>query len=120
MRLIPVLLLALAAALPAAADTVVLPAAADTTIYGNFDDSGNGLGQWIFTSMTNTGAIRRALIRFDFSRLPPGSVIQSVSLRLGLSRGGGSNPPSACTRSPRNGPKAARTPRARKARRISP
>lgn len=92
MRLIPLVLLLTLAALPAAADTAVLPAAADTTIYGNFDDSGNGGGEWFFAGITNTGAIRRALIRFDFSALPPGTQIQSVSLRLGLSRGNGSSP----------------------------
>lgn len=92
MRLIPLVMLLTLAALPAAADTVVLPAAADTTIYENFDDSGNGSGEWFFAGVTNTGAIRRALIRFDLSALPPGTQIQSVSLRLGLSRGNGSNP----------------------------
>lgn len=90
-RLVPVLLLLLAP-LPAGADTVTLPAAADTTVYENFDDSGNGTGEWIFTSRTNTGALRRALIRFDLSGIPPGAIIESVSLRLALSRGGGTTP----------------------------
>jgi hypothetical protein len=92
MRLIPLLLLPLLAALPAAADTVVLPAAADTTIYENFDDSGNGGGEWFFAGITNTAAIRRGLIRFDLSVLPPGTQIQGVALRLGLSRGNGTGP----------------------------
>lgn len=90
--LLLVLLLASLEARSAAAETATLSAAADTTLYENFDDSGNGSGEWFFVSRTNTGAIRRALIRFDLSGIPPGATIESVSLRLALSRGGGANP----------------------------
>lgn len=92
MRRISSILLALACALPCGAETVTLPAAADSTIYENFSDSGNGTGEWIFTSVTNTGAIRRALIRFDLSGIPPGSQIESATLKMKVSRGQGASP----------------------------
>lgn len=94
-RFIPSLLLlssVLAIALPCGADTAILTAAADTTLYENFDDSGNGSGEFFFTSRTSSGAIRRGLIRFDLEGIPPGAQIKSVSLRLGLSRGQGTSP----------------------------
>jgi FtsP/CotA-like multicopper oxidase with cupredoxin domain len=82
-----VLLAALAP--PAFADTAILAAAADTTLYQTENitaDAGNGSGDWIFAGVTKVGLKRRALIRFDFSSLPAGATIDSVQLRLNVSK----------------------------------
>jgi len=83
--------LALACAATASqADTLVLPASADSTVYQGAEDSSNGAGDYLFTSVTNNNLFFRTVLRFDLSSIPPGSQIQSVSLQLYLSRFGGS------------------------------
>jgi len=60
----------------------------DTTIYEGFDtfddfeDNSNGGGQNLFAGSTNVGYSRRALIEFDLSEIPAGSVILAASLEL--------------------------------------
>lgn len=71
----------------ACADTVTLPAAKDNTLYQ--DDLGllsNGAGSYFFAGVNGNGEIRRGLIAFDLSSIPPAAVISSASLRLRLSR----------------------------------
>lgn len=69
--------------------TVTLPTVADAAIYE--DEAGvtaNSLGQYLFVGQSEfiTSNFRRSLLRFDFSTIPAGSTIDSVSLTLRLSR----------------------------------
>jgi len=87
-----ILLAALMAARPAAAVavTIAIPASKDNTLY--FDPTGslsNGAGQLFFAGRTSTftNAVRRAVIAFDIAgNVPAGSTIDSVSLRLHVTR----------------------------------
>ncbi len=70
-------------------DVIVLDAVADATMYSSNDTGGNGSGEFFFAGRTNVATLRRALIRFDVvASIPVGSVIESVELRLYMSRGG--------------------------------
>lgn len=76
----------LAAQCMAAADSVSLTAARDTSIYS--DNTSNADGGGVSFIVGTTGAtgnpVRRGLLFFDFSSIPLGAVIQSVSLKLTL------------------------------------
>ncbi len=86
--------IALALALPAAAalaDTATIGASKDNTlIEGAGGFLSNGAGSYMFAGVTNqpTGdATRRAILAFDIaSAVPAGATINSVSLRLYMSR----------------------------------
>jgi hypothetical protein len=69
------------------ADTVSLEPSKDNTL---FEDSGgglsNGAGERLLSGRTGEPNNRRALIAFDFSSLPAGSIISSVSLTLNASK----------------------------------
>ena len=82
--------LVLAGAIGAApGDVIVLDAVADATIYEDNDTGANGSGDFIFAGTNNGGGARRALIRFNvLGSIPVGATIQSVELRLFMSRGG--------------------------------
>lgn len=70
------------------ADTIVIEASKDNTLYQStgFPIS-NGLGTYIFAGKTNSGEIRRAVVRFDIAaNIPAGSVINSASLSMRMSR----------------------------------
>jgi hypothetical protein len=73
----------------ARAGVVTVGAAADNTLYEDSAGSlSNGAGQYIFAGRTSLNAVRRAVIRFDVAAaIPPGSVVQGVTLRLNMSRG---------------------------------
>ncbi|MFZ4576473.1 MAG: DNRLRE domain-containing protein [Phycisphaerales bacterium] len=73
---------------PAAAQTVVLSPVADATLYESSNGSiANGTGQSMFAGLTLRGAgFRRALLRFDFSSIPAGSVITGAELTLEVTR----------------------------------
>lgn len=62
--------------------TVTLTADRDNTIYSESNNTSNGAGQNIFAGVTNRSAIRRALLHFDLSSVPAGSVISSATLTL--------------------------------------
>lgn len=62
-----------------------LTPSADTTLFEEGDLS-NGGGQRLFTGRINTGPLRRALVQFDLSSLPPGSTIEDVELTMNMSR----------------------------------
>lgn len=70
----------------ARADTVTITASADNTIYSESGQLSDALGDGIFAGTTGVGNVRRALLRFDLSAIPPGSTITGVSLNLYLSR----------------------------------
>lgn len=83
------------ACLVAAQQTVTLPASKDNTLYESAGGSlSNGAGDGIFAGRNNgqfsPQIIRRGLIAFDVSSIPPGAMVTSVSVRLTLV---GSNAP---------------------------
>ncbi len=94
--------LALAAALTSAptahADSIILPALADNTIYAESGAEANGIGQHFFTGRTGNGELRRALLRFDMTPIPAGSVITGVQVRLFMSRSRAGSVPVAAHR----------------------
>ena len=70
------------------AETVVVTADRDTTLYEDQDGSlSNGSGPDVFTGTTASGAIRRALVRFDVAgAVPSGASVVAVSLTMHVSR----------------------------------
>lgn len=62
----------------------------DATLY---EDSGglaaNGSGSYLFAGKTDGAVVRRGLIRFDLSAIPPGATITGVTLTMNISRGRG-------------------------------
>ena len=68
--------------------TIVLTPAKDNTLFETADGSlSNGAGVHIFAGMTAQPMRRRALIAFDLaSRIPPGSQVTRVSLKLTVSQ----------------------------------
>lgn len=72
---------------PAHAGSVVLGAVADNTLYQ--DSSGltsNGQGASFFAGLTALDELRRGLLRFDFSAIPAGSTVTTVTLTLTCTR----------------------------------
>lgn len=67
---------------------VDLPAVADNTMYSESTNS-NGVGPNFFLGKTNSGNIRRALIKFDVSGIPSGSTITSVIMTLSCTQAAG-------------------------------
>ena len=80
----------LAAAGPSAADAgqIALEPVADTTIYADDELAGTGAGSHLFVGPIASGAPRRALLRFDLAAVPADAVIESVSLRLVVTKAG--------------------------------
>jgi len=75
--------------LASAADAAVhvASALADATIYGDPGTQlANGAGQYLTVGRTNTGMLRRGLLRFDLAGLPTDATIVSVTMRLHLSQ----------------------------------
>jgi hypothetical protein len=77
----------------AAAPTQVftLQPAADTSIFGGLDDISDGQGGSLWTSVTASGLVRRALLRFDLSAIPDDQRVVSASLSLYLSNSRGAH-----------------------------
>lgn len=82
---------ALAALAPTVhADSITICPSKDNTLYQyvNAEES-NGVGQYFFAGRTGqaSGYLRRGLLAFDIAgAVPPGSTIESVSLRLHVSK----------------------------------
>ncbi|MFN0183366.1 MAG: DNRLRE domain-containing protein [Aquabacterium sp.] len=61
---------------------------ADATVFTaqgggtDYDQVADGRGGSLWTSVTAGGVVRRALVKFDLSPLPPGAVVQSVQLSI--------------------------------------
>jgi len=55
---------------------------ADTSIYQNRPENAGGGFPHIFAGVAADATVRRALVRFDLSATPPGTVVQSAELRL--------------------------------------
>lgn len=67
--------------------TITLTPVADASIYQGPDpDASNGAGPHFFVGVNRGGEARRALLRFDFSAIPAGATIESVSLTLTVTR----------------------------------
>lgn len=65
------------------ADTVILTAARDNTLYEDKDGSiSNGAGFYLFAGSTGANGVRRSLLYFDLSPIPPGSNIDKAGLSL--------------------------------------
>lgn len=71
----------------ALADTATLEPVKDNTIYETTSgELSNGMGEYIFTGANGSSDARRALLAFNLSSIPPGSVVTSASLRMEMSR----------------------------------
>ncbi len=70
----------------AGADELTVSTDRDNTLYesptGNLS---NGAGEHFFAGLNAQGAIRRAVIHFDLSAIPAGSIIESAELTLNMS-----------------------------------
>lgn len=85
---LPVVVATLIGAACANASIITLGATLDNTLYESASgDKSNGLGPTMYTGVTNNSLIRRSLIKFDIAgNLPSGATVNSVSLKLHLSR----------------------------------
>jgi hypothetical protein len=63
-----------------------LQPAHDNSMYSNSGALSNGAGIYLFSGATQDGSIRRCLIRFDTSAIPPGAYIEDAQLTLTISR----------------------------------
>ncbi|MEZ4649832.1 MAG: DNRLRE domain-containing protein [Candidatus Eisenbacteria bacterium] len=76
-----------AAASLSAADVVTLRATKDNTLYEANPTGSNGAGDYVFTGTNSQGPRARTVIAFDIAgNIPPGSVVNSVTLQLHASR----------------------------------
>ncbi len=81
-------LLIIVALRPAAAAIIEFSPGRDTTIFSDAPTFSNGAGDYLFAGATNNGPdyLRRALLAFDLTVIPAGSIIVSAELRLTVSR----------------------------------
>ncbi len=73
------------------AETVVLSPQKDNTLYEDpFGSLSNGQGIYFFAGKTAANSLRRGLIAFDFSSIPPNATITGATLTMfvSLSHGG--------------------------------
>lgn len=87
-KLTTILLLALGGStMPAAAASVTIPPSADTTLIEIAPTNNNGAQAWILAGKIQNDVYRnRALLRFDFTNLPPDARILSVALNIEVKR----------------------------------
>ena len=85
-RMVVVNMVLLAGAAAGAAEST-FGAAADNTLIQVLDPNAprsNGRGDSVFTGLTQRDGLRRAVLRFDLSVIPPGATVQSATLTLTL------------------------------------
>lgn len=71
----------------ASADILTLNSVSDNTMWQNATGGiSNGAGETMFVGTNDLGIIRRALVRFDTSAIPAGSVVTAVQVKLYMSR----------------------------------
>ncbi len=75
--------------LSALAATANITPGADTTLAQDFPDNSSGVCDSLFAGNSDNGIgfAKRALLRFDLSSIPPGSIINSVTLGMAVTRG---------------------------------
>ncbi|MHC4092974.1 MAG: DNRLRE domain-containing protein, partial [Planctomycetota bacterium] len=72
----------------ASAATANIPPIMDNTVAEDFPDNSSGACDSLFAGTTDIPAARRALLQFDIaSNLPPGAVINGVTLSMTVTRG---------------------------------
>jgi len=71
---------------PAFADVVSLAPTGDTFIHFPDVDSNAGANPWFDAGTDGNGGVRRGLIQFDVSSIPPGSTITSAVLRMVMTK----------------------------------
>jgi len=64
----------------------------DNTLAEELPDNSSGSCDSIFAGMTDNNVARRAVLRFDLAAIPPGSIINSVTLGMTVTRGGNHAP----------------------------
>ncbi len=76
--------------LAVSAATTTLAPVADTTLAQELPDNSSGICDSIFAGNTDNGVgtARRALLQFNLSSIPAGSIINSVTLSMPVTRGG--------------------------------
>src|SRR5216110_2153548 len=62
--------------------TTNLAAVADTFINTGSADNNAGANPWFDAGKDGVGAVRRGLLRFDLTAIPPGSTVTSATLQL--------------------------------------
>lgn len=71
----------------ASADQLTFYPAKDNTLYESADGSiSNGRGPTMYVGRTNQSLVRRAVLAYDLSHVPPGSTITQVTLTLEMTR----------------------------------
>lgn len=71
----------------ARADVLVFEPDRDNTLYETVDGSlSNGSGERLFAGMTASNSLRRTVLRFDLSAIPPGSFVTKVTLNMTVSK----------------------------------
>lgn len=70
----------------AAAATLQVTPVADGTLFAPAGNVASGSGPYLFVGAIASGDARRAVLRFDLSAIPPGSTVQSASLRVVVDR----------------------------------
>jgi hypothetical protein len=76
------------AAFSASAAQITLAPLQDTTIFADNLEYASGAGSFLFVGNIASGSPRRALLRFDLSLIPAGSVVTSVTLQIFVDRNG--------------------------------
>ncbi len=75
--------LSLALSAPCQAEILTLTPSKDNTLYESSDGSlSNGIGFYLFVGATADNGNRRALLHFDLSAIPRGSILRSAELTL--------------------------------------
>lgn len=70
-----------------AQNELTFPAAKDNTLYEDANGAlSNGSGEHLFVGKNNQGLIRRTLIAFSLSEIPPGATILGVTLSMHMSK----------------------------------
>ena len=65
---------------------IVIPASKDNTIYSDNTGNSNGAGPNFTSGAILSNPVRRGLIKFDLSAIPPGATITAASLTLSMNR----------------------------------
>jgi hypothetical protein len=82
-------------ALPARAVVTTFTASRDNTIYSEGGAVSNGQFAHLFAGRTTLEPLRRALLKFDVSTIPPGSTVTAVSVRMRCTMSSFINPTTA-------------------------